>query len=106
MAWSRSSFLLFGVVAATGCSTSSKPPSSGAKPPAVAAPTLNVTPHVVHANDALNVPTFAWLDATNVKIPAHATATDVAWSTLKSVASSFKLGPAAIANAHITNTHD
>ena len=106
MAWSRSGLLLLGAVAVTGCSTSSSEPPSAAKPATGKAVALNLTPRIAHVNETFNAPSFAWLDSSQLKIPAHATAVDVAWGTLRAIAPSFKLAPSAVAGARITHVHD
>ncbi|MDB4966396.1 MAG: Peptidase, (Fungalysin) family [Myxococcales bacterium] len=72
-------------------------------------PALPITPYVVHTNESLGVPSFAWIGNQAlgpIKLPKGATAVDVAWGTLNAVAPSYKLSPAAVAGARIGAVHD
>jgi hypothetical protein len=54
----------------------------------------------------LNVSSFAWIDHTGFKAPAHATLVDIAWGTLRAVAPTLKLSAASVEKAHVSQIHD
>src|ERR1700742_1357404 len=103
MSLSRSGLLLLGAVAVGGCNGSSPPAGANS---AASAPSIRVPARVAHVDDTLKVPTFAWIDHSHFQAPAHATALDIAWGTLRAVAPTFKLSAGALASAHVAATHD
>jgi len=81
----------------SACTGGEQPPRRASQPSSPAARiTSPVEAHVVHRDEARDLPTFAWLSTRpGANLAARTTPTATAWDTLRAVTPVYRLGDAA-----------
>ena len=70
---------------------------------------LRLATRVVHKDARFGTPSFTWLSGAtqqNLKLSANATATDVAWASVRAAQKALKLSNDAVATAQVASVHD